>query len=84
MRMEVRSFQVPRWLAPLLVLLALALIPLALMVAVGFAALALGATVVRAFLSSSSRPPIVQSHSVEAKGVSHEAIDAEYEIKDQK
>ncbi len=83
MRMEVRSFQVPRWLAPLLVLLALALIPIALMVAVSFAALALGTTVVRAFLPSSSRPPIVQSRTVEAKGSNLEAIDAEYEIKDQ-
>jgi len=71
-------------LSPLLVLLALALIPLALVAAVGFAALALGTTVVRAFLPSSSRPPIVQSRSVEAKGVSLGAIDAEYEIKDEK
>jgi len=84
MRMEVRSVQVPRWLAPLLLLLALALIPLALMVAVGFAALTIGATVVRAVLPSSSRSPVIQSRSVESSIQPHSAIDAEYEIKDEK
>ena len=84
MRMEVRSFQVPQWLAPLMLLLALALIPLALMVAVGLGALAVGTTVVRALLPSSSRPSVSSSHSAEFPKVSGSAIDAEYEIKDEK
>jgi hypothetical protein len=50
MRMEVRTFQAPRWLAPLLGLLALVLIPIGLMAAVVFAVLALGITVIRAFI----------------------------------
>ncbi len=84
MRMEVRSVQVSRWLAPLLLLLALALIPLALMVAVGFAALAIGTTVVRAVLPSSPRSPVIQARSVESSIEPNSAIDAEYEIKDEK
>lgn len=84
MRMEVRSFQVPQWLSPLLVLLALALIPVALVVAVGFGVLAVGAIVVKAFLPSSPCPPIMSSRSVFSEPTDHSAIDAEYEIKDEK
>ncbi len=84
MRMEVRSFQVPQWLSPLLVLLALALIPVALVVAVGFGVLAVGVSVVKAFLPSSPRPPIMSSRSAFSEPTGHSAIDAEYEIKDEK
>ena len=61
MRMEVRSFQVPRWLAPLMGLLALALIPVAMLVAVCVAALALGTTLIRVFLPTSISSPNLKS-----------------------
>jgi hypothetical protein len=86
MRMEVRSFQVPRWLSPLLVLLALAFIPIALMFAVALGVLAVGTTVIRAFLPSSQPPSVSHQHSVfsslESKKSDLSAIDVEYEIKD--
>jgi len=85
MRMEVRSFQVPRWLAPLLVLLALAFIPIALMFAVALGVLAMGTTVIRAFLPS-SQPSVSHQSSVfsslESKKSDLSAIDVEYEVKD--
>jgi len=89
MRMEVRSFQVPRWLAPLMGLLALALIPIAMLMAVCVAALALGTTLIRVFLpvsissqNSKSRPAFrSKDSSVLSK---QSAIDVEYEVKDQK
>ena len=88
MRMEVKSFKVPGWLAPLLLLLALALIPLFLVAGVAVAALAVGTTVVRAFLPSSSQPQVSNLHSVfksvESKKSDVSAIDVEYEVKDQK
>ena len=88
MRMEVRSFQVPRWLTPLLVLLALAFIPIALMFAVALGVLAVGTTVIRAFLPSSQPSSVSHVRSVfnslESKKSDVSAIDVEYEVKDQK
>jgi hypothetical protein len=86
MRMEVRSFQVPRWLAPLLVLVALAFIPIALMFAVALGVLAVGTTMIRAFLPSSQSTPVSHQRSVfsslESKKSDVSAIDVEYEVKD--
>jgi len=85
--MEVRSFQVPRWLTPVLGLLALVLIPIAMMVAVCVAVLALGSTLIRVFV------PSIPSQDTQARPVfrskdssvpSQSAIDVEYEVKDQK
>lgn len=87
MRMEVRSFQMPRWLAPILGLLALVLIPIAMMVAILFAALALGTTLIRAFVPSISSPNSKSRPSISSKDSSlsqSPAIDVEYEVKDQK
>jgi len=86
MPMQVKSFQVPGWLAPVMILLALAFIPVALMLAVALGALAVGTTVIRAFLPSSQ--PSSAPHAVfsprESKKNDVQAIDVEYEIKDQK
>jgi hypothetical protein len=85
--MEFRSFQVPRWLTPVLGLLALALIPIAMMVAVCVAALALGTTLIRAFVPSipSQNPnPRPAFRSKDSSVLSKQsAIDVEYEVKDQ-
>ena len=88
MRMEVRSFQMPRWFAPVLGLLALALIPIAMMIAVCVGALALGTTLIRAFVPSipsrepNSRPAFRSKDSSVLSPSS--AIDVEYEVKDPK
>ena len=88
MRMEVRSFQMPRWLAPLMGLLAIVLIPIAVMVAVLFAALALGITLIRAFVPSIASQTFKSRPAINAKDSSvlsqSSAIDVEYEVKDQK
>jgi hypothetical protein len=88
MRMEVRSFQLPRWLTPVLGLLALALIPIAIMVAVCVGALALGTTLIRAFVPSLPSPDPNSRPAFHAKDSSvlspSSAIDVEYEVKDQK
>ncbi len=86
--MEVRSFQLPRWLAPLMGLLALVLIPVAVMMAFLFAALALGTTLIRAFVPSISSREFKSSPAINPKESSvlsqSSAIDVEYEVKDQK
>jgi hypothetical protein len=86
--MEVRSFQLPRWLAPILGLLALVLIPVAVMVAFLFAALALGTTVIRAFIPSISSQKVKSRSVINSRDSSvlsqSSAIDVEYEVKDQK
>jgi len=89
MRIEVRSFQLPRWLAPLMGLLALAVIPVAFMVAILVGALAVGTTIIRALLpfsppSQDSKPrPAFRSQESSRKS-EPSAIDVEYEVKDQK
>jgi len=86
--MEVRSFQLPRWLAPLMGLLALVLIPVAVMVAFLFAALALGTTLIRVFVPSISSREVKSRPAINSKDSSvlsqSSAIDVEYEVKDQK
>jgi hypothetical protein len=84
--MQVKSFQVPVWLAPVMVLFALAFIPVALMLAVALGVLAVGTTVIRAFLPSSQTSASPQSvfSPRESKKSDVQAIDVEYEIKDQK
>ncbi len=85
MRLEVRSYQAPRWMAPILILAALALVPFALMLALGLAAAAIGISAFRLFLPAAGRsenpatfgsPP---HHSLKSGSV----IDADYEIKDE-
>ena len=87
MRMEVKSFQVPRWVFPLMILAALALIPVALMLALSVAALGIVGSVVRAFLPSAAPKPM-ETRSFRfpefEKSDSHTAvIDADYEVKEE-
>ena len=87
-RMEVRSFRLPPWLAPLLILAALALIPFALMLAFAVAGVAVLAGAARLFLpapqgSSPKKPPFSSGES-HKKFSEPSAIDVEYEARDEK
>jgi hypothetical protein len=86
MQIHVRSAQLPRWVVPLLILAALALIPFALMLGLALAAVAIGASALRLLLPSPGRPeaqsadfPFSQVHQ---RFSDPSAIDAEYEVKD--
>jgi hypothetical protein len=87
MRVVVQSFQAPRWIVPVLILVALALIPFALMLAVTLLGVAVAATAFRALLSPAPEAN-PKNHSF-PKGQLAElnpgskVIDAEYEAKDQ-
>jgi hypothetical protein len=86
MQIHVRSVQVPRWLAPLLILAALALIPFALMLGLALAAVVIGASALRLLLPAPGKPAANSfeiSLSRNNKKISdHTAIDAEYEVRD--
>ena len=79
--MEVRSFRVPGWLGPLLVLAALALIPVALLLAVFAGVAALGVSVARALLSQA--PPAEKGRGPALGSGPGEVIEADYEVKDE-
>jgi hypothetical protein len=82
MRVEVRSFQMPRWVVPVLVLAALALIPFVLALALAVGALALGAAGLRLLLSPPSPPEAAFPRATPEKKFSDpSAIDANYEVK---
>ena len=86
MRFQVQTFRAPRWLGPVLVLIAMALLPFALMLGLAVMALVSGASVLRLLL-----PPVgkwaMQGRQDSTSGRSiiepgSPAIDAEYEVKD--
>lgn len=85
LKFEMHSYQLPRWMVPVLALAALALIPFALMLALGVAVLAIGVSVLRAFLPSS--PGLGKAKNLESP--QHvplkpgSIIDADYEVKDE-
>lgn len=85
MKFEVRSYQAPRWIVPVLVLAALALIPFALMLALGLGAVAIGFSALRALLPPSEKR--LGSESLERPRRTPlkpgSVIDADYEIKDE-
>lgn len=84
MKIEVHSFQAPRWIIPLLILAALALIPFALALAAGMAVLALGVGVLKLLLPSSGTSGHVGSFETRrsaGKFSDSTAIDADYEVK---
>ncbi len=85
LKFEVRSYQLPRWMVPVLVLAALALIPFALMLALGLAAAAVGLSVFRAFLPAGNRPmdPEILNPPARTSLKSGSVIDADYEVKDE-
>lgn len=86
MQIHVRSAPLPRWVAPLLILAALALIPFALMLGLALAAVVIGASALRALLPSPGRPetrsPDFPFSGADKRFSDSSAIDAEYEVKD--
>ena len=85
-KVQMQTFQAPRWLGPILVLIALALIPFALMIGLALMATVLGLTALRLFLPSPPRPIFEQGRDPGAGGRKVESgspvIDADYEVKD--
>lgn len=85
MKFEVRSYQAPRWIVPVLALAALALVPVALALALGLAAVAIGFSALRAFLPPSGKnhgpEPLDRPSRMPLKPGS--VIDADFEIKDE-
>jgi hypothetical protein len=86
MQIHVRSVQMPRWVIPLLIVMALALIPFALMLGLALGVVVIGASVARLLFSSPVKP---QANPFEVPGLrsdkkfpDYSAIDAEYEVKD--
>jgi len=86
MRIHVQTFRVPAWVTPVLILLALALLPVLLTVALGILGLALAAATVRYFLlpSGPSQPPPPISNDRGEKLGNSQVIDVDYEVKDEK
>ena len=86
MQIHVRSAQLPRWVAPLLILAALALIPFALMLGLAVAAVAIGGLALRALLPSAGKSDAGSSSfpfsRADKRFSDPSAIDAEYEVKD--
>jgi len=85
MSVTVRTFRLPGWAAFLLVLAALALIPVALVLAVGVGALALVGGVVGALVGPkrSEIPPPNRRGSGQIPERSGQVLEAEYEVKDE-
>ena len=86
MQIHVRSVQMPRWVVPLLILAALALIPFALMLGLALAAVVIGASALRLLLPSPGRLE-TRSTDFPFSGINKRfsdpsVIDAEYEVKD--
>jgi hypothetical protein len=88
MRMEVRSVHLPRWITPLLILAALALIPFALMLALALVGIVLGVSALRFFLAGPLdkkeefqrvEPKVPQIHLSSCP-----VIDVDYEVKEEK
>ena len=85
MKVVVRSFQGPRWIAPLLILAVLALVPFALMLALGLAVLGLGVMALRTMLPGpgpEEGPMPLRVDPKAGKLDSQNAIEADYEVKD--
>lgn len=85
LKFEVHSTQMPRWIVPVLALAAFALLPFALMLALGLAAAAIGFSVFKAFLPPVEKPLGPESLERPARSSlkSGSVIDADYEIKDE-
>lgn len=86
-KMQVRSYALPSWVVPVAFLAALALIPFALMLALGLAAVAIGTSVVFALLPPAKAPqdrrPFGETGRLKGDAGSRPAIDADYEVKDE-
>jgi hypothetical protein len=87
MRLQVQSFQLPRWVVPVMILIALALIPFALVLGLALTAAAVGFSALRLFLPASSSPTFGQGSDgqtrIKNSGSTSKVIDAEYQVKDE-
>jgi len=87
MRLQVQSFQVPRWVVPVVVLIAVALIPFALVLGLALTAAAVGFSVLRLFLPASNPTAFGQGSNSQTRiknsASASNAIDAEYQVKDE-
>jgi hypothetical protein len=84
LKFQVQSYSMPRWIVPLLALAALALIPFALVLALGLGLLAVGASAFRAFLLPGGRSVDTRfevGRPSKLNPGSSNTIDADYEIK---
>lgn len=85
MQIHVRSVKGTGWIVPVLVLVALVLLPFALMLALGLGVLAVGFTVLRSFLPPAGPrdPGDLFPRSPSDKRIQDpSAIDAEFEVRD--
>ena len=83
MRVQVQTLRAPRWLGPLLVLMALAILPFALMVGLAVMSLVVGASLLRLLLPSPEKRTLENRMPAAGRAVADSsAIDAEYEVKD--
>lgn len=87
MRLQVQSFQMPRWVIPVMILVALALVPFALVLGLALTAVALGFSALRLFLpahnSSHFGPASNGRTRIKSDGPASGVIDAEYQVKDE-
>jgi len=87
MKVRVQSFSAPRWIIPVLFLVALALIPFFFAVALALAAAAVGFTVFRSLLPAPGGAAFGQPDSTRMdrrfEGSGSKVIDADYEVKDE-
>ena len=87
MRLQVQSFQLPRWVAPVMILVALGLVPFALMLGLALTAIAIGYSTLRLFLPGSNSQTDFQTLHGQTGIKNHSptsgVIDAEYQVKDE-
>jgi len=85
--MEIRSFRAPGWLGPVLLLLALAILPFALILGLVVTGIVLGASVMKALVPFPAEEKLEGRTEVVPKqerlSADSEIIDADYEIKDE-
>ena len=87
MRLQVESFPLPRWVVPVMILIAIAFIPFALVLGLVLTAAVAGFSVLRFFLPATNPPifgqgPNSQTRLKKPDPVSG-IIDAEYQVKDE-
>ena len=87
MRLQVQSFQLPRWVVPVMILIAFALIPFALVLGLALTAVAVGFSALRFFFPASSSPTFDQGSNdqpgIKKSTPASKVIDAEYQVKDE-
>ncbi len=84
MPVVLKTFRMPSWLAPVLLVLALVLVPFALMLALGLGALALVGGLASAILPNRRMETRAKTSETVLPAANNErVIDAEYEVRDE-